>query len=351
MTIFISTPNEKLELLEKPELSNTKRFELSKGDFLVLCAGFEERALAVLENTQLPNGFNVILINYKPFINENKAPEIKSTCKCRGINLLELNYNREEPSGFGRELVELISECNGRIFIDISAMSRLLIVQILVALKSRENEFANWYLTYVEAKVYPPSEEEAAKELGKVEPDSDSEIFFLSSGVFGVTIIPELSSYSFAGVQSRLIAFPSLDSHQLTALKVELQPSRFSFIEGIPPYLHNQWRKQAISKINHLGKMKKAEFYSVSTLDYRETLDCLQKLYAKYGILERLLIAPIGSKMQAVAVGIYRAFVEDVQIVYPTPQEFHTPRKYTQGIGEMYQLSLGTFSSTHSGNG
>jgi hypothetical protein len=40
--------------------------------------GFEERALAVLENTQLPNGFNVILINYKPFINENKALEIKA---------------------------------------------------------------------------------------------------------------------------------------------------------------------------------------------------------------------------------------------------------------------------------
>jgi hypothetical protein len=54
--------------------------------------------------------------------------------------------------------------------------------------------------------------------------------------------------------------------------------------------------------------------------------------------------------MQAVAVGIYRAFVEDVQIVYPTPQEFHTPRKYTQGIGEMYLLSLGNFSSTYSAN-
>jgi len=346
MTNSVSTPDERLEHLEKPGLEIRENFEISKGDFLILCAGFEERALAVLKNTPLPNGFNVVLIHYKPFINENKAPEIESTCKGRGINLLELNYNREDPIGFGRELVEIISECKGRIFIDISAMSRLLIVQTLVALKkNRLNEFSDCFLTYAEARVYPPSEAEAAKELAKVELDSSSDIYFLSSGVFGVTIIPELSSYSFSGVQTRLIAFPSLDSHQLTALRVELQPSRFSFIEGIPPAPHNQWRKKAIADINHLTRMKDAEFYPVSTLDYRETLSCLQKLYVKYGIQERLLIAPIGSKMQAVGVGIFRAFVEDIQIVYPTPQEFQSPGKYTQGIGKMYQLPLEGFSN------
>jgi hypothetical protein len=55
---------------------------------------------------------------------------------------------------------------------------------------------------------------------------------------------------------------------------------------------------------------------------------------------ERLLISPTGSKMQAVAVGIFRSFVEDVQIVYPTPRSFLSPSEYTHGIGQIHLLPL-----------
>jgi hypothetical protein len=81
-----------------------------------------------------------------------------------------------------------------------------------------------------------------------------------------------------------------------------------------------------------------------STLDYRETLDCLLRLYGMHSERERLIISPTGSKMQTVAVGIFRAFMEDAQIVYPTPKVFRSPSDYTRGIGQLYSLPLDRFS-------
>src|SRR6202034_3416514 len=128
----------------------------------------------------------------------------------------------------------------------------------------------------------------------------------------------------------------------------ELQPSRFSFIEGVPPSPQNKWRQRVISAVNQLDKIQDAETCQTSTLDYSETLDCLLKLYAKHGERERLLVSPTGSKSQTVAVGIFRALVEDVQIVYPTPRGFLKPDEYTHGIGPLHLLSLAAFSDAPS---
>ncbi|MCI0470601.1 MAG: hypothetical protein L0Y73_02980 [Candidatus Aminicenantes bacterium] len=81
------------------------------------------------------------------------------------------------------------------------------------------------------------------------------------------------------------------------------------------------------------------------TLDYRETLEHLLRIYNDYNYLERIFVAPIGSKMQAVAVGIFRAFMKDIQIVYPTPRKFTSPTRYTEGIRKIYRLNLDVFDN------
>jgi len=50
--------------------------------------------------------------------------------------------------------------------------------------------------------------------------------------------------------------------------------------------------------------------------------------------------------MQSIAVGLFRAFVNDVQIVYPTPRDFCSPSNYTKGIGQLYVLPLKSFGSS-----
>jgi hypothetical protein len=347
MIIAVQTPDEKLLSLRKPGLDPLGRLELSQEDWLVVCGGFEDRALSILESATSggPN-FNVLLINYQPVVAENKADAIRTICLGKDIRISEVTYDRQEPAGFGDVFVERLGRTQGRIFIDISGMSRLLIVQVLVSLIRRPQRFNNCFIVYTEAASYPPSEAEAMEQLVRSEADPSYSIYFLSSGVYEVTLIPELSSCAPAGGQTRLVAFPSLDSHQLTALRAELQPSRISLIEGAPPGAHNRWREMAIAAVNRLDDLHKqgAERCSVSTLNYEETLACLLSIYSKHGVYERLLISPTGSKMQAVAVGLFRSFIEDTQIVYPTPRDFLKPQKYTEGVGQKHILSLEPFS-------
>jgi hypothetical protein len=55
--------------------------------------------------------------------------------------------------------------------------------------------------------------------------------------------------------------------------------------------------------------------------------------------------------MQTVAVGIFRALVKDVQIVYPTPESYLKPDRYTLGIGPLHLLPLAQFSIAPSDHG
>lgn len=345
MKIAVQTPDEKLLLMRKPALELLGRLELSSEDWLVVCGGFEDRALSIIESVSSggPN-VNVLLINYLPVVAQNKADAIRTICLGKDIRVSEVTYDRQEPAGFGDVFVERLGSSQGHIFIDISGMSRLLIVQILVSLIRRPQRFNNCSIVYTEAASYPPSEHEAMEQLGKSEADPSYSIYFLSSGVYEVTLIPELSSCAPAGGQTRLVAFPSLDSHQLTALRAELQPSRISLIEGVPPGAHNLWRKKAIAAVNRLDDLQIPERCPVSTLNYEETLECLLKIYSEHGVYERLLISPTGSKMQAVAVGLFRSLIEDAQIVYPTPRDFLKPQTYTEGVGQKHILSLEPFS-------
>jgi hypothetical protein len=354
MNLTVQTPNEWLAALAKPGFERITQYMMAPDDWLIICAGFEDRALAVLQNAvSIQRPFNVLLVHYEPHFQENKSDIIRKIIQDAGVNVSEVTYDRQEPAGVGSAMLEKLSVCRGRIFVDVSAMSRLLIVQVLVALGTRPAGFANCFVAYAEARDYSPNQGEAEAELTKSESDPCLSILFLSSGVFDVTVVPELSSFAPTGTQTRLVAFPSLDAHHLTSLRNEIQPSRFSFIEGVPPSPQNKWRQQVISSINKLDKIPDAERFQTSTLDYRETLDCLLKVYADHGERERLLVSPTGSKMQTVAVGIFRALIEDVQIVYPTPVSYLKPDAYTFGIGPLHLLPLAQFSVTphaaHSG--
>ena len=323
--------DEKLAALPKPEIQPVESISLDSQDCLILCAGFEDRVLAALDSALVGGKrFKVVVVNYLPFSPHNRSEIIRKKCIQHGLEMFGITYDRQNPAGFGEPLVQAMSNCNGRVFLDVSGMSRLLIVQALVALGNRKVGFNRCYVAYSEAKRYPPDQVEVEAKIAKRTIDPTYSVLFLSSGVFEVTIVPELSSASIPIGQTRLIAFPSLETYQLTALRAELQPSRFTFIHGIPPSPGNAWRLEAIKRINRVDTVKH-DAVSTSTLDYRDTLDCLLRLYCTHSERERLLISPTGSKMQTVAVGIFRAFMDDVQIVYPTPKEFRSP--YTEGCG------------------
>lgn len=345
MATLVQRPDERLAALAKPTPCEVRSLALAAADTIIVCAGFEDRALAALAlGLKESEQFNILAVGYAPYLAKNHDEKIRAMVVGHPkVSISHFNYDRENPAGFGAALVEAIGQRKGRTYIDISGMSRLLIVQTLVALGRRKAGLSNCFLLYSEAAEYPPTKEDAEVALRQSTLDPTFSALFLSSGVFEITIVPELSSISPAPTQSRLVVFPAFDVHHLTALRAELQPSRITFIEGTPPNSANRWRQTMIADLNHLGSIPEAERIATCTLRYEETLDVLLRLYQQNSLRERLLIAPTGSKMQTVAVGLFRAYVEDVQIVYSTPRGFVSPDNYTRGIGPTYVLDLSSF--------
>lgn len=333
----------------KPRIESIETLYLGKNGTLILAAGFEDRALGVLNLLKASNskGFKTILIEYKPRLEENKILEITELCREMGSEIIPFPYDRYDPSGGGEILVQSHIRGNGPIFFDISAASRFLIVQLLVALGKSQHRFTHTKILYTEAVFYPPTQAEIEKQIEKSLNCSPSIFleYFISSGVYDVSVTPELSSIASFGQPVRLIMFPSFNCDQLSSLKGDLHPFYYCIIHGIPPAPENAWRPDAIKRINRIDEIKKnIDQKDASTLYYSETLDYLLEIYDKYTDLDRLVIAPTGSKMQSVAVGIFRTFMDDVQIVYPIPKKFTSPKRYTEGIKNIYELNLEPFN-------
>jgi hypothetical protein len=336
--------DEKLYAITKPALQRIDHIQVNKHDVLILAAGFEDRAVGVLNRISAlgQSGFNAIVVEYLPYIEENRSMEISGLLNRLKCHMQRITYNRQEPAGIGKQLTGLLKEVTGKIFIDISAMSRLMIVQLLVEI-GRARLFPVTTILYCEAEVYPPSREEVEKIINKQGNDSFYRQLFLSSGIFEVCIVPGLSSVALQGQPIRLVTFPSFNIDQLAKLQAELQPYYINLIHGIPPRPENAWRCEALKRLNNIESIARREEKETSTLDYRETLDYLLEVYADHSVMERIVIAPIGSKMQTAAVGIFRTFMEDVQIVYPTPRKFSKPADYTKGIRDIHCLNLEMF--------
>ncbi len=334
-------PDERLDMVDWPCMQEIEGPSLEFNDCLLVCVGFEDRAVETLRRIGGPEmtGSSLGLIRYLPEQSQNKIKEMQELSQRASLNVTELVYDRENPMGIGKELRDFSREF-GRVLVDISGMSRLLIVQTLVALIRGRVRLIS--ILYSEAREYPPSKNEFDRDS---QDGSEGQIpSYLSSGIFEIAVTPELSSVSMLGEAIRLVAFPSFDPAQLTNLVQELQPTYTDVIHGVPPDQNNEWRTEAIRQLNErtLNELYGKTDQSASTLDYREALRILLSIYARRSMFDRLVVAPTGSKMQSVAVGLFRAVLHDVQIVYPTPHVFPEPEKYTLGVRQMYQLDLPT---------
>ena len=329
--------DERLKNREWPNLRKIEAPRIESGDCMLVCAGFEDRAITALQHSceSGKTGFPLGLITYKPEYQQNKADEMHRIARDFNLNMEKFTYDRQSPSGISEDLKTYTQKFN-RVFVDISGMSRLLIVQILVALCERQPIT----LIYCEADSYPPSQSDFNQNENKS--DLVGSLSYLSSGIFEIATTSELASVSMFGEAIRLVAFPSFNPAQLKNLLEELQPTYTELIHGVPPNEENKWRTEAVKRLNdaNMKSLQELVNHNASTLDYKDTLDLLLKIYQQRSMFDRLVIAPTGSKMQAVAVGLFRAALYDIQIVYPTPQTFKNPDQYTMGIHQMYKLDI-----------
>lgn len=336
MIEILQRPDERLRSVKYPGLQQVPSYELHEGDTLVTCAGFEDRAFEYLRRAveRDSRGFQITAIDYLPKERANRISEVTDLAVRSRAKLVWITYDRENPS----DPTLAVAEQPGRLLIDTSGMSRLLIVQLVCALV-RSARFTGTEVIYTEAAEYPPTKEEVERTFAKTG-ELFSLINFISSGVFGIIVPPELSTVAMYGQPIRLITFPSFNPAQLAALCSEINASSYTIIHGRPHSDDNGWRKEAISRINSITSLREVEEVVTSTFDYRETVTALLDIYQRHGDRQKLIVSPTGSKMQALAVGLVSGFLHDIQIVYPAPRSFPSPDNYTKGVRQIYSLNL-----------
>lgn len=332
-----------------PKIQPLDTLEVPKSSIYIGVAGFEDRCFSFLEKCIEDNVkfHKIIGIKYEPFDKKNRVEYFKelaaNSTKEETVELIV--YNRYNPEDFSSSIQNIrkaiISTEN--IFIDLSGMSKFLIVVLLYGLREYSG---NIHIIYCEAEVYYPSPEdyEAKKEN---HPD-ETPHSFLTTNVYKIITTTELSSISMQGYPLLIIAFPTFNYNEMYALLNEITPQYLVLIEGNPREERNQWRLKAIRDINSkidrdfTPTIKGISTKVVSTFDYIETIDILNNIYSEYKYTHKCIIAPTGSKLQTLGVLFFKQMYPEIQLVYPVTTEFL--KEYTKGCLNIYHIEFKNFS-------
>jgi hypothetical protein len=334
--------------IQFPLIRKLANYSSSRDSLIVSAAGFEDRTLALVSRVALSN-CRIALLVYKDWATNNRLEEIEGAYSAAGIDsrqITRFDYDRFEPDGFAADLESwLISNAVSRVIVDISTMSRLAIMIVLDACRISGKDVE---VFYAEAEGYGPTLEEYQNARKGLYPRPSIQVY---SGLGGVVRSSRLSSVALQGEPTVLMAFMSMNEVLTQALINSLCPSRLLLINGRPPNL--SWREEATAWIHEelrrewpLADNPVSSSTGVilpsrvtSTLDYTESVALLLDLYWQCAAEFRVVLAPTGSKMQALACFLVKALHPDVHIEYPTPESFL--KEYSRGIGTCWVVNFG----------
>ncbi len=338
-----------------PQLQPCKHLQLVGGDVVIHAPGFEDRTMTIAENVESSTKTNAILLDYIPFNEDNRLLDVREALLNCGIATTEediLAYNRFNPGDFESRLATRLKALKtDKVIIDISTMSKLAIILTLNVCNSLK---LHVQILYSEAKKYGPSEDDFLLAQEKHEVHRPSLQVF--TGVHGVIRVESLASVGMQGQPTAAIVFMSFNNALTQVLLNTIYPARLFLINSRPPV--HSWREKATAWIHDQVRREWEEDNPVipgaaggaplperagSTLDYRETVSLLLQLYWDLSATHRVLLAPSGSKMQAVGCYLVKALHRDIHIEYPSPEGFF--RRYSTGVGPQWLLDLDDFTA------
>lgn len=83
-----------------------------------------------------------------------------------------------------------------------------------------------------------------------------------------------------------------------------------------------------------------------STLNYIETFELLANIYRKHCVYRRIIIAPTGSKLQALACALFKNICPDIHIEYPTPESYYIEGYSSSKIINLFEIKFDNFSNS-----
>ena len=308
--------------------------------------------MAIVDVIDARLGASAVLLDYLPFAQGNRLPEVRAALSSRGIAINDeaiLAYDRFAPGDFEERLkAQLLVRSTRAVVVDISTMSKLailLVMRVCVELDLAVRVF------YAEALNYGPTEDEF--ERARADNAIHRPTLQVFSGVYGVVRVESLASVAMQGQPTAALVFMSFNNALTQVLLNTVYPGRLFLINGRPP--KHSWREEATAWIHDQVRREWEEDnpvqpavaghvplprMAVSTLDYRETVALLLSLYWQLSAHHRVLLAPAGSKMQALGSFLVKVLHPDIHIEYPSPEGFLGA--YSSGIGDRWLLDFGT---------
>lgn len=327
-----------------PKLTRVEQLHLRPGEVFVAAGGFEERALAFSEMVMpcRKTSSKALVLKYLPRDAENRFPQLCAILNARHCEAVPITYNRRAPGSFDTRLRRALTELDAdAVCVDISGMSRLAMMIILDV--ARELNLV-LRIVYAEALEYAPSREDF--ERAKASKEQHQPTTFIHTGLYDVLRVDRLSSIRMQNHAAVLIAFDSFNEALCQALVNVINPSRFVLINGRPPRKKLSWREEATAYVHRRLREEwsveddNAPIRTTSTLLYEETYQLLVVLYWKFSAAHRIIIAPTGSKMQAIGAYLLHAVHPDIHVEYPTVEGFFAA-KYSTGVRDTWELDFG----------
>ena len=312
---------------------------------LIVAEGFEARSLSFLNSLDDSVMFeDVIICQYEPS-KQSRYDEVLQKTEKHSISApVSVKFKRFEPTVFENELRRklLMADSYADIYIDISVMSKLLIMIILNELRGYTK---NLHIIYSEPVSWRPSKEEYDEAMK--ERKNGSVICLSSVGVGDIVRTPALSSVVMQKHPVVLIVALSFNEQIVNILVNEINPERV--------YLINQgckrdiWREKAIEEI-HCGIL--AEYQNQKDVmekfyltEYDKVFEFLVDKYKRFWLTNRIIISPTGYKLHAISFALIKICCPDIHIEYPTPDSYLFDGYSSDEVESIHELQFEGFAS------
>lgn len=339
-------------MINAPE---TKEFKYDKGvplsGLIVLSAGFEDRAREFISKISLDKNATIVLVKFENDIDGNDR--IYEEYLRNVVNqvaedsiatvVLDQSCPRDYSVDLEAALRKMPREIN-QIWLDISGMPSHAVCASLQVVRAYKPSYPI-NVIYTSAQTYHPSKSEF-----EILKDKQAEgIEYLPSSL-AREMSENLILSNFSGQrtnegQSCLALFAGYEVHRSAGVIENVNPSMLLLLYGKPEGEGLEWRLDLSRQLHQrFEKTRKSAVEEVSTLYLKEALEYLDQYYEYIYDEYDLTIAPVCSKMNAVAAYLFWEMYREVQLIFPLPIGYATDKK-AECVGQTYITILEPKSS------